>query len=191
VNCQETQIILEEIIEEGGALPEHVTAHLASYERCTGYFEEMTRLWGALDLLPAVKPTPGFQVRFWQRVRQLEAPSGWGGRWAEWWARALRPPLLAAMTLLLVVALGTALLVQQSPTFPLGSGTQVAGVEDDQLLESLASITETGGPSPLANFDLWEGEGEELPGFPTPLLAPQGSPETEKTDRGASHEKIG
>ena len=105
MNCKDVQGLLVAYIDSV-LDPEtniDVQTHLKTCQICWREENLLTSTWNALGALPAVQPSPHFQARFWERVRQEEADSN------KWWAVFLPKQLVpAAAGFLVIWTLGVA-----------------------------------------------------------------------------------
>jgi predicted anti-sigma-YlaC factor YlaD len=74
-----------------------VEEHLAACSACHARAEEFQKLWGALDALPAVEPSLGFDTRLHARIAGEPRT-----RWFGW--LSLQPRLAFAMAMLLALS---------------------------------------------------------------------------------------
>jgi anti-sigma factor RsiW len=77
---------------------ERVETHVAGCGACARRMEEMRAAWSALDQLPGLEPSPGFDARLRARLGEQPAHS----RWLGWFPGNLR--LVAAVAALVAVA---------------------------------------------------------------------------------------
>lgn len=101
MNCEQLQEILIAYLDIKAKPSERrqVEAHLAECAACRGRAEEFQLLWGVLDELPAVPPSPAFDAAV--RARVAEEPRR-AGFWN--WVRP-SPRLAFAGTALVVLSL--------------------------------------------------------------------------------------
>jgi anti-sigma factor RsiW len=77
---------------------EALEGHLAGCSACRTRAEELRRVWGALDRLPAAEPSPVFDARLRARLAAEARPSRWWVRWL------LEPRFVVAVVALVAVA---------------------------------------------------------------------------------------
>jgi anti-sigma factor RsiW len=101
-----------------------VEAHIASCAACRTRAEEFRALWKAMEEVPAVEPSLGFNARVRQRVA-AEPRTSWFG-WFEPQARlALSAALLVALTVFMVK------LPANHPQAPVPAPTATASSDQD------------------------------------------------------------
>jgi anti-sigma factor RsiW len=72
--------------------------HLGECPACRTRAEEFRKVWGALDWLPAVEPSPTFDARLRARLAAEKRPARWWTRWL------LEPRFVVAVAALVVLA---------------------------------------------------------------------------------------
>jgi anti-sigma factor RsiW len=129
-----------------------VEEHLASCSACHARAEEFQKLWGALDALPAVEPSLGFDARL--RSRIAEEPRT---RWFGW--LALQPRLAFAMAMLLALSVW----MGNMPRANSGSESVTAATEQ-QDFEAIKDLGVLENYDVLSKFDALS----EVPAEPSP-----------------------
>jgi len=81
-----------------------VEEHLAGCALCQARAEEFRKLWGALEEVPAIEPSLGFDARVRQRVA-AEPRQRWFAWLAPWPRLALSAAVLAALAVVMLVKL--------------------------------------------------------------------------------------
>ena len=135
MNCEQLQETLVAYLDIKAKPSERrqVEAHLAECAACRGRAEEFQLLWGVLDELPAVPPSPAFDAAV--RARVAQEP-----RRASFWSGVRPSPRLAfAGTALVVLSLWLSSSVpparQQVATAQPGSEAEFRMIKDLPVLE--------------------------------------------------------
>ena len=113
--------------------------HLASCTACAQRAEELRRLWGVLDELPAVHPSPAFDARLRARLAAEPRPSFWRGL-------VPRPRLVLAVLTLLLLATWISSLPPAVPNPPAVARTE----EEFRMIKDLGVLENY---DVLANFE--------------------------------------
>ena len=79
-----------------------VEEHAAGCAACRARAEEFRKLWGALDEVPAIEPSLGFDASVRQRVA-AEPRRRWFGWLAPWPRVALSAAVVAALAIIVIV----------------------------------------------------------------------------------------
>jgi predicted anti-sigma-YlaC factor YlaD len=129
-----------------------VEEHLAACSACHARAEEFQKLWGALDALPAVEPSLGFDTRLHARI--AEEPRT---RWFGW--LSLQPRLAFAMAMLLALSVW----MGNMPLANNGSepGTAASEQQDFEAIKDLGVLENY---DVLSKFDALS----EVPAEPSP-----------------------
>jgi hypothetical protein len=192
MKCQKVRLILDRAIEEHAVIPRDIATHLESCSKCEAYYREQLQLWGMLDLLPAVEPQLGFNARFWQKVREEPARTGWMSGWAFLWPAISWRRAVVGSAFAVLLILASVLIMDRQWMPPMANQALLTtSLEDEQLMDSLGTITSAQTYSALEQYDLWKADTDEIPDFPTPLLIPKDNQNSDSPIRGAKHEKIG
>jgi anti-sigma factor RsiW len=101
---------------------QRVEDHLAGCVACQARAEEFRKLWNALDEVPAIEPSFGFDARVRQRIAVEPRP-----RWFTWFVPQPRLALSAA----LLVAL--AILLARAPSRHAGTTATVASTQQEDF----------------------------------------------------------
>ena len=99
MNCERIEASLLAVVDGRAAREdrERVAEHIATCPACSQRIEAMRQAWVALDRLPAVEPSAGFDARLRARMAEQQARAIWLG-----WLPAHRRLLALAAALLLV-----------------------------------------------------------------------------------------
>lgn len=117
-------------------------AHLAGCQVCRERAGQLRELWGLLDELPVLPPTPGFDAAVRVRIAQEPQPAGsWG------WLAAPSPRLAIGVAALLVFSIWLSSLPREAQPSPRASG----GVEAEfRMIEDLPMLEDY---DVLSNFE--------------------------------------
>jgi anti-sigma factor RsiW len=117
-----------------------IEAHLAECQTCRQRAGQLRELWGLLDELPALLPSPGFDAAVRARIAREPQRAGFWG-----WLAAPSPRLAIGVTALLVFSVWLSSLPRQAP--PPRSG----GVEAEfRMIEDLPMLEDY---DVLSNFE--------------------------------------
>ena len=128
-----------------------VEEHLAACGACHARAEEFQKLWGALDALPQVEPSLGFDARLHARIAEER-----GSRWFGWLVP--QPRLAFAMALLLALSIWMGRLPGT------GSGEVTTAQTEQQDFEAIKDLGVLENYDVLSKFDALS----ELPAEPSP-----------------------
>ena len=167
MNCKQISKALISYLDQRASSAERqrVEEHLAGCAACQARAEEFRKLWSALDEVPAVEPSFGFDARVRQRIAAEPRP--------RWFAGLVPQPRLAlAAALLVALCVLVAKVPHRHPGVPgtLASTQQedFNAIEDLGVLEDYDVVTKLDALS-------------ELP----PIAAPQ--PEQSQPGQHTSH----
>jgi len=164
VNCQGISAALIPYLDGRATVNEQtlVESHVAECPACRTRLQEFSRLFGVLDELPPMQPSPSFDVRVRQRI-SAEPAAGWFG-----W---LLPAPRLAFSLAVLLGLFTWMGKFQSPGMDNTGATATTQSEQD-----FRAIRDLG---VLENYDVLKGFDalSELP-------VPPPRPATEDQDNG-------
>jgi anti-sigma factor RsiW len=139
-----------------------VEEHLAGCEGCRAWTEEFRTLWGALDDLPAMSPSPAFDASLRARIAAEPARRGF-------WDWLPSPRLAFAVTAL--VALSVWMASMSRVTSNLTGVSQVSAEADFSMIRDLPVLENY---DVLSKFDALS----ELPGSLNGVTAGEGTKET-------------
>jgi predicted anti-sigma-YlaC factor YlaD len=128
-----------------------VEEHLAACSACHARAAEFQKLWGALDALPAVEPSLGFDARL--RSRIAEEPRR---RWFGW--LTLQPRLAFAMAMLLALSVWMGDMPRAS------NGGESVNTATEQDFEAIKDLGVLENYDVLSKFDALS----EVPAEPSP-----------------------
>ncbi len=108
MKCKEWEELFSDYIEGNLNLvvKEEVEAHLKGCSRCNHRVEQMRTLMGRLHDLEMVEPSPGFEAKFWSRLRRESLKRSY---------HQILSPIPALAALLILVATGYLLFSSPSP----------------------------------------------------------------------------
>jgi anti-sigma factor RsiW len=117
-----------------------VEEHLAACADCRARADEFSALWGALDDLPAISPSPAFEASLRARLAAEPARSFWS------WLHLPSPRLAFAMTALVALSIWISSIPQanrnQSAAFqPLAPDAEFSMIRDLAELENYEVIS--------------------------------------------------
>ena len=93
--------------EIGGKERERIAAHLEGCPACRSAYAELEQAWQALEKIPEIQASAGFERRLFERINAVPEPrSRWRFPWVSWIYRAYPAPAMAAVLLLVGTVLG-------------------------------------------------------------------------------------
>jgi len=135
MNCKHIETRLITYLDGKASRTERreVEAHLAACAGCRTRAEEFRALWGAMDELPAVEPSPMFDAVLRARMAAQPRPSLWS------WL-AFSPRLAFAATLLLIASVWISMRPSAPPSNlaqqPMNSEAEFRMIKDLPVLEN-------------------------------------------------------
>src|ERR1700722_6493767 len=129
-----------------------VEEHLAACSACHARAAEFQKLWGALDALPAVEPSLGFDTRLHARI--AEEPRT---RWFGW--LTLQPRLAFAMAMLLALSVWMGNMPRAN-----SGGESVTAATEQEEFETIKDLGVLENYDVLSKFDALS----EVPAEPSP-----------------------
>lgn len=114
------------------AMRSEVEEHLANCASCRARAEEFRAVWGAMDELPAIEPSFGFDSRVRQRVA-AEPQRGW----FAWFVPQARLALAAVLLIALTVWVAKRPTSNPAPPAP---GTSAASEQDFNAIKNLGVL---------------------------------------------------
>jgi anti-sigma factor RsiW len=84
-----------------------ISAHLEGCPACRRSYAELEQAWQALEKIPEIQASQGFERRLFERINAVPEPrSRWRFPWVSWIYRAYPAPAMAAVVLLVGLVLG-------------------------------------------------------------------------------------
>jgi anti-sigma factor RsiW len=158
MNCKEIEFALLGSLD--GRLSEDerkaLESHLAACGDCRARAEELRRLWGALDRLPAVEPSIVFDTRLRARLAAEPRPAGWVGGVLAGLGSAGRWPRLAVTAVVALAVLAVWLAVRPPRAGKQTAGNQAPAVQtqNQSALESEKDFPVVKDLPVLENYDV-------------------------------------
>jgi anti-sigma factor RsiW len=176
MNCQEIEFALLGSLDGrlSGDERKALESHLAGCGACRARAEELRRLWGALDRLPAIEPSIVFDTRLRARLAAEPRPSGWVRGILAGLGTAARWPRLAVTAGVALAVLAVWLVVR--PPWPqkqtAGNQTPVTQTQNQGTVESERDFLVVKDLPVLENYDVISNF-EALSALPSGQAAPQ------------------
>lgn len=129
MKCERIESALLAVIDGRATAGERrlVAIHTAACAACARRLEEMRAAWSALEKLPPIEPSAGFDARLRARIAGQPRPAGW----LSWFPAHLRA--VAAIAVLAVLAVWLSL----RPTIYRPAPTEVQSQEDFAVVKNL------------------------------------------------------
>jgi anti-sigma factor RsiW len=83
--------------EIGGEERARIAAHLGECPSCRSFYAELEQVWEAMEKIPEIEASPGFERRLAERINAVPEPrSRWRFPWVSWIDRVYPAPAMAA-----------------------------------------------------------------------------------------------